>query len=130
MQEVALSPAKQCTEEIQWMLQEARAGREAAEQQAKNVKEKLAECSPTNWKSIVRQHLGAHGNKVDDIRVAREAWMLERQQGARSGDAQGNLYAELAEMRQLLSGIAHSLPSAVAGLPYTVGHAQANPLGT
>jgi hypothetical protein len=129
MQKVALSPAKQRAEEIQGMLQEARAAREAA-QQAKKVKEKLAECSPTNWKSIVRQHLGAHGNKVDDIRAAREAWMLERQQGGRSGDAQGNLYAELAEMRQLLSGIAHSLPSAVAGLPYSVGHAHANPLGT
>lgn len=110
----AMSPALERAEEIQRVLQEARAARAAAEQ-TKWMREKLAE--PQDWKSIVRLHLGANGNKVDEIRVAREAWMLERTHGSTGIDAQGKLYSELQEMRQILSSIARTLPPSALNKP-------------
>lgn len=118
----AMSPAHERAEEIQRVLQEARAARAAAEQ-AKWIKEKLVEGSPPDWKSIVRHHLSANGDKVDEIRVAREAWMLERHHGSGGGaEAWGKLSKELVEMRQILASIANTLPLAGAPtLPTSLG---------
>ena len=43
--------------------------------------ERLSESSPPDWKSIVRHHLSVNSDKVDEICVAREAWMLQRHHG-------------------------------------------------
>jgi len=118
----AMSPAQQRAEEIQRVLQEARAKRVAADH-AKWLMEKLSEGSPPDWKSIVRHHLSANGDKVDEIRVAREAWMLERHHGSGGGtEALGKLSKELVEMRQILASIAHTLPLSCAPmLPTSLG---------
>jgi len=63
---VSRSPAQQRADEIQNVLQEAKAASVAAEQ-AKWIQEKLAE--PRDWKSIVRHHLGANGDKVKCVYV-------------------------------------------------------------
>ena len=60
------SPAQQRADEIQNVLQEAKAARVAAEE-ARWIREKLAE--PRDWKSIVRHHLGANGDKVKCVYV-------------------------------------------------------------
>jgi hypothetical protein len=118
----AMSPAQQRAEEIQRVLQEARAKRAAAEH-AKWLTEKLSEGSPPDWKSIVRHHLSANGDKVDEIRIAREAWMLERNHGSGGRtEALGKLSKELVEMRQILASIAHTLPLSCAPmLPTSLG---------
>jgi len=118
----AMSPAQQRAEEIQRVLQEARAKRAAAEH-AKWLTERMSEGSPPDWKSIVRHHLSANGDKVDEIRVAREAWMLERHHGSGGGtEALGKLSKELVEMRQILASIAHTLPLSCAPmLPTSLG---------
>ena len=115
----ALSPAAQRADEIQRVLREARVARAAAEQ-AKWIRQKLAENSPPDWKRIVRHHLSANGERVDEVRVAREAWMLEHHGAQTDAVSLGMMNSELQEMRRILSNIALTLPdrhAAGASLP-------------
>jgi hypothetical protein len=118
-QDPSVSPAQHRASEIQRVLREARAARAAADQ-ANWIKEKLAENSP-DWKKIVRHHLGSNGDKVDEIRVAREAWMLERHRGSDGAHALGKLSTELEDMRHILTSIARTIPHGVSPIASSMG---------
>ena len=126
VQGVAPSPAQQRASEIQRVLQEARAARAVADQ-AKWIKEKMAENSP-DWKSIVRHHLGSNGDKVDEIRVAREAWVLERHRGSDGKHELGKLSTELEEMRHILTSIVRTIPHGMSPVASSLGYS--TPLGS